>query len=157
MNRIVSAADMAIMLEKDTTYYTPPNKQDLVTIFKVNTSFDLGTDSIEKYIKDKPESLDDIADKGQLRKQLQAYQRIYRLTPDYEEMSVLMNDNLDSAQSINNIGKNAFVNKYGKTFGSVEKARIIYENALQVIVNENALQISEKPMVFFASFTFIYR
>jgi hypothetical protein len=154
--RIASATDIAIMLEKDTNY-TPPNKEDLVNFFKMNPSFDLGTDSIEEYIKYKPESFDNVSDVKSTKELIKKIQRIYKIAPTYEQMSILMQDNLDSAQSISNIGRNVFVGKYAKSFGDKEIAWIVYDNALRVIANENALQISEKPVVFFASFTFICR
>src|SRR5215208_2040460 len=109
-----------------------PDNRDLVTFFNNNSSFDLRRDYVEKYLRDKPESTNGIADKEVFKTQLKKYQRIFKLTPDYEELSILVGDGLESAHAISKMGKNVFVKKYSQSLGSEQRADKIYENALRV-------------------------
>ena len=64
-------------------------------------------------------------------KQLKAFQRIYRVTPNYEAFSVLLASGLDSANAISKIPRETFVAEYGPRLGE-EDAMMLHTRALSL-------------------------
>jgi hypothetical protein len=106
-------------------------KADLTTFFSNNASFDLGTTHIDTYLADNTTTaMTRVSDPAALTQQLKSLQRVYRLTPDYAQMSELLKDNLHSAQAISRISESAFVNRYGPGWGA-NQAKLVFANAVQ--------------------------
>jgi hypothetical protein len=121
-------AAVAARLEKDDL--TTLNKQDLTSFFSNNPEFDFGSTHIDSYLAENAEAMDGVADKAVATSQLKAMQRVFKLTTDYSEMSLLLGNGLGSAQSIAYMSKNTFLFKYGDQLSS-QQAKNIYEGAAQ--------------------------
>jgi len=91
--------------------------------------FRLGTQPIEKVLKDNPDTII-IGDKG--LKELKKIQRIYQLAPSDDTMKVLWTNNLNSALSIVQYNKGEFIDTFGESLGGPEIASTIYSKAHQV-------------------------
>ncbi len=108
-----------------------PGKVDLTTFFTKNVDFDLGRTHIETYFAEKPELvLAGVSDRAALKQQLQSFQRVHRLTPEYAQMRDLLGKNLHSAQAISRIGEAAFVTRFGPAWGA-NQAKLVFANAAQ--------------------------
>jgi hypothetical protein len=91
--------------------------------------FQIGTQPIEKVLKDNPTTIT-LGD--QALKELKKVQRIYQLTPSDETMKVLWTNNLNSALSIVQYDKNEFIDTFGESLGGPEIASTVYSKAHQV-------------------------
>jgi hypothetical protein len=78
-------------------------KADIDTFFANNPDFDFRTTYIEKYFADK-QSLNALPNKDALKSHLKKAQRIFKLTPRFEEIRDLLADGLDSALGITLMG-----------------------------------------------------
>lgn len=80
-----------------------------------NPDFDLRTGNVELAVAaaaGAPEEAD------ALRTGLATLQRVLRLAPRYDQMSLLLADGVHSAYQVTRFGRNAFVTKYGPTMGA---------------------------------------
>ncbi|MCD9186655.1 MAG: hypothetical protein LUM44_09485 [Pyrinomonadaceae bacterium] len=75
--------------------------------------FDLQTDNIDLFLKDK--KTDGKTD--QMRDELKSVQRIFKLVPHYRKTNALLEKNITSAQSIAAIGETRFVNEIAPEAG----------------------------------------
>ncbi|MEX2307779.1 MAG: neuraminidase-like domain-containing protein [Pirellulales bacterium] len=108
-----------------------PAKSDLLTFFVSNPTFDFRTTLTDSYLAQNPSALDGVDDKAGLTNQLKSMQRVFKLTPRYSQMRVLLANNLNSAHAITRMAQSVFVQKYGEPLGGAAPAKAIYENALQ--------------------------
>jgi peptidoglycan hydrolase-like protein with peptidoglycan-binding domain len=100
--------------------------KDLAAFFKKNSDFKFEHTNVDQYLKAKGGADEKLA--GQLK----GMQRVYNLTPRYEEMSALLGDGLHSAQAVVRMGQGAFVKKYGGKFaGGEAQAQAVYARAAQ--------------------------
>ena len=109
-----------------------PAKNELINFLDKNPGFELRSTYIENYIKQHPDTLESVQDKPVLKANLKRLQRVFKLTPRYSEMRVLLADDLNSAYTIKQMSKNVFIKKYSKPLGDANHAKIIYENAIQM-------------------------
>ena len=107
-----------------------PNKADAVKFFSNNSTFELGSTNIRRFIGQSTTNLSGITDRAGLTNRLEAMQRINKLAPSYDDMSVLMSSGFDSAAGIARLSKQTFVNQYSAQFGA--RAAAIFDNATQV-------------------------
>jgi peptidoglycan hydrolase-like protein with peptidoglycan-binding domain len=109
-----------------------PETEDLAAFFRANPDFKFESTNIDKYLKERPETaLADAKDEEKLVGQLKGMQRVFNLTPHYEEMRVLLDDGLHSAQSIVRMGEGAFIKQYGDKFAAKGTAESVYARASQ--------------------------
>lgn len=107
-----------------------PNKADVLKFFSNNPAFALGSTNVRTFIGRSGSNLSGITDRAGLTNRLEAMQRINRLAPSYDDMSVLMSNGFDSAASIARLSKQTFINQYSAQLGS--RAAAIFDNATQV-------------------------
>jgi hypothetical protein len=69
---------------------------------------------------------------NQVVKQLKTIQRVFRVTPKYEDIKTLLKEGLDSAYIIAKKPRATFVNNYGKYLGGQERAAEIYETSVKL-------------------------
>jgi hypothetical protein len=78
-----------------------PEHRDVIQFFNNSSDFDLETDHIDSYLADHgARAFNRVGDKDGLVNQLKSMQRVFNITPRYEEMQTLLDDNLDSAYAI---------------------------------------------------------
>lgn len=107
-------------------------KEDLTQFFSNSPDFDFGKHHVDIYLADNPSALTGVTDPGGLTKQLKSIQRVFKLTPRYDEIHPLLADGLDSAQRVTQMGMTAFVAKYSQALGGTSRAQAIYGRAQQV-------------------------
>lgn len=109
-----------------------PETEDLAAFFGDNPDFKFESTNIDTYLKDNAEAaLANVKDGEKLVSQLKGMQRVFNLTPRYEEMRVLLEDGLHSAQSIVRMGQSAFIKQYGDKFSATGTAESVYARAGQ--------------------------
>ncbi len=121
-------------LAKDTQDDSPfhSNRKDLLTFFKNNESFEFRETPVDLFLnKDGEVKLRDIADPNALKMQLKNMQRVFNITPRYEEMSILLADDLHSAFSIVHLGERRFNERYAGPLGGADNASDLYRKAEQ--------------------------
>ncbi|ODA39374.1 neuraminidase-like domain-containing protein [Desulfosporosinus sp. BG] len=102
--------------------------------------FDFETTHIDRYLSEHHEVLlTDVTEPDDLKSRLKSMQRVFKITPRYVEMRVLLTDGLDSAQSIVSMGQSNFKQRYVELLGSSEKAELVYDQAEQVSAMSQAL------------------
>jgi hypothetical protein len=112
--------------------FDAPGTNDLQTFFTNNATFDFRRDHIDDYVSQNSGALTGVQNPQNLTTQLKSMQRIFTLTPRYEEMNALLADGLDSAQSITQMDKSAFVEKYASVLGGPANSAEVYERATQI-------------------------
>jgi hypothetical protein len=70
----------------------------------------------------------DSKEKETLSKELKTVQRIFKLTPDHDEINAILDERFFSAQQITNIGKSSFIKKLKNKLGK-RTAEKIFERA----------------------------
>ena len=124
-----------------------PGKADLTAVFTKNVDFDLGRPHIDTYLTEQPDAVPaGVRDPAALTQQLKSFQRVHRLTPDYEHMRDLLGENLHSAQAISRIGETAFVNRFGPKWGA-NQAKLVFVNAAQTATTA-LMQLAEHSPAF---------
>lgn len=125
-----------------------PNKQDLVKFFENNPEFGFGKDHVDVYISaNKEKALSGVEDTEGVTRQLKGMQRVFKLTPKYNEMRAILADGLDSSHGIVTMGKAAFMEKYREALGGVDRAEEIYRSAEHISANALLLFGRRSPMV----------
>lgn len=123
---------IAARLEKDNKDDSPftQMKADLGTFFSNSPTFDFHKTVIDEYLsKNRDTALVGVTDEEALTRQLKKMQRVFKLTPRYEEMRALLADGLHSAQAITRLGRGAFVENYAELFGTRQQADLVYAKA----------------------------
>ncbi len=106
---------------------------DLRTFFDRNPDFDFGTTRIDEYLReDRAGKLDTIANPDGVTAELRRIQRVFNLTPRYDEIRLLRAGNLDSAGAILNLGPRRFLEEFGERLGDPERAKDVYGRAEDV-------------------------
>src|SRR5574341_238276 len=98
--------------------------KDLVRFFSNNPEFRL-SDNINVYLaKNRKAKLAGVQDETGLEEELKGIQRIFKLTPRFDEMKVLLADDLHSALSVTRMGQTAFARKYSAKIGQARVKRL---------------------------------
>jgi peptidoglycan hydrolase-like protein with peptidoglycan-binding domain len=109
-----------------------PGKHDLLKFMKANPEYDFKHERLESYLVRKPEALENVSDVEGTKSRIKTMQRLYRLVPRYDKMTMLMKAGIGSANAIARMGENAFVAKYGKDLGGPGPAKAIHSRAMEV-------------------------
>ncbi|MDR4505818.1 MAG: neuraminidase-like domain-containing protein [Candidatus Scalindua sp.] len=102
--RLVENAFPMARLTHKVSQDTLPEKDDLLTFLHTNIDFEFDKVYLERYLK-QDGRLARVNDKAALTTRLRGMQRLYKLTPRYEEMQLFMNEGMDSAWSVVQKGK----------------------------------------------------
>ncbi len=129
-------------LSKDEGKAFQETKKDLLTFFSCNADFDLKSNNPNKEF-DKS-NLSGIANKDNLKKELTVINRLYKITVDFERMSSLRQDGIDSATGIVRKYSSAqFAEKFAGTMDDAT-ASAIYQKTLQIDKRATVLAMSLK-------------
>ncbi len=89
-------------------------------------TFDISTTPVEKYLKDNDLQVEE-AVKGELK----ALQRTYQITPSDDAMKVLLDEGLNSAQSVVQLGEQGFMDRFTEKLGEQE-AKMVFAKSHQI-------------------------
>jgi hypothetical protein len=124
-------------LVKDNGDDSPFNetRHDLQVFFTNNPSFEFRDTPVEKYLKEDVETkLAGVKDTATLKTQLKNMQRVFNITPRYEEIRKLLADDMHSAFMMVQLGKRHFIEKYADHVGGLDRAAELYRKAEDVHV-----------------------
>lgn len=112
----------------------PKNKirEDVLTFFSNSPDFDLRVTSIDSYCDKKRSCFNGITGKTRqlhVKNQLKRFQRVFRLSPNYQDINTLLADDFDSSYAISKMSSNAFTKRYKNKLGGERKAREIHSQA----------------------------
>ncbi|MBI4488142.1 MAG: hypothetical protein HY694_03575 [Deltaproteobacteria bacterium] len=115
---------------------------DLNTFFTKNPNFKLGRTYIEKDLPDNSDALADILDKKRLREHLKKIQRVFKLTPRFDDISVFLKDGIHSAQQIVHVGRSRFIKKYEGKLGKDRKdVELTYVRSVRTMAKATMVQV----------------
>lgn len=109
-----------------------PQHHDLDRFFANSPEFELGRDHVDAYLEQHPTALRGVEDAAQLRRRLKGVQRVFKLTPRYDEMRVLLAAGLDSARGVARVDKAQFVATHGNALGGDTRAADLHDRATQI-------------------------
>ncbi|MEE4235832.1 MAG: neuraminidase-like domain-containing protein, partial [Anderseniella sp.] len=127
-----------------------PGRQELTTFFKRSIidrenlnpdipEFDFARTDIDRYLNDHADTLlADVPDRQALYQRLKGMQRLFKVTPSYNEMKPLLQSGLHSAQGIVRLGADQFVKRFAGQLGDEERAVELYDKAEQ----QNAMSMA---------------
>ncbi len=116
--------------------------RDLATFFSNNPDFDLQTNRINTLFD--AADLNGVRNPQAVEKELKTINRLSKLAPRYEDISILRNKNIDSATSVvSNYSKLDFQKTFGNTIGA-ENADSIYNKSVEVDKQATALIVKHK-------------
>ncbi|WP_437606635.1 neuraminidase-like domain-containing protein [Sorangium sp. So ce834] len=105
---------------------------ELPTFFNNNPSFQLGKTRAGHFIASNPGAFTGLSNPAAAKRELKAVERLYKLTPKYEEAKVLLDGGLKSAREIARRGRLRFGAEFGAALGGAEIADDIYDKATAV-------------------------
>jgi receptor-binding and translocation channel-forming TcA subunit of Tc toxin/ABC toxin-like protein/neuraminidase-like protein len=103
----------------------------VLSFFEVHPAFELGTTSIDGFVKDHatPEFFN-ARNKDAVVQQLKAIQRVYKVAPSFAQSNTLLQDGYHSAQQIYRLGESQFVDRFADRSGFTEtSARAAFQRA----------------------------
>lgn len=115
------------------------NDQDLVLFFSKNPDFEFGKTRVRSYLQEKPGALDGLSSPKSATANLEALERLFKVTPNSSAMNALFSAGIHSAQSIQKLGKSAFINSYAQVLGGQSKAESFFFKAEQITSGALAL------------------
>jgi hypothetical protein len=98
-------------------------------VLDIGIAFDLGHATIDAFLKENPELLKGVKNVSKLTADLKAIQRLYKLTPKYEQIAPLINAGLTSAFAIHRMGQKAFAAQFSKEMGGTLIAMQLHAQA----------------------------
>ena len=102
----------------------------LVRFLSSSPDFDFSKTHIDSYLRQSSAGAPVEEEKrSELAKQLKGMQRVFRLTPRYDEMRPLLADGFDSAQSISRASRRNFLARYSEQIGGRARAEAIYDRS----------------------------
>lgn len=104
-------------------------QEDIIKFTRQNPGFTLGGTNVllmDKY------DLGGISDPGLLTKEMSAINRLFKLTYDFDKISVLRESGFESSYQITAVSEKTFVDKYKAEMGSATMAADIYRKAEMV-------------------------
>jgi hypothetical protein len=146
MARMVEESFPTAVISHRLSLDTSPAKKDLRKFLSQSPDFDFGTTLTGSYLARNPGALVGVTDRTRLANQLKEMQRVFRLTPRYSQMRVLLDGNLGSAHAITRMARNVFIRNYREPLGGTAPAEAIYEKALQASATALNLLASYSPM-----------
>ena len=124
------------------------NRADMRTFFqnvlKTDTGFELGRTRIAPHLGKNPALLAGVTDQKALVSQLNAAQRVFRLTPRADAAIELLSKGVGSALAITRMGEATFKSKFGAQLGDGEVARL-YQRADQTVATALNLFATYNP------------
>ena len=109
-----------------------PEHADLVQFFHNNQAFEFRKISVDAYLEQHGQSaLTGLQNLAAATRTLKGMQRLFKVTPRYSELRVLLDNGLSSAHDITSLGKNTFATLYSDTLGGTERALELYNGACQ--------------------------
>ncbi|HWQ70174.1 MAG TPA: neuraminidase-like domain-containing protein [Patescibacteria group bacterium] len=118
-------------------------KTDIDIFFANNQDFDFRTTYIEKYFADNP-SLNALPNKDALKSHLKKAQRIFKLTPRFDEIRDLLADGLDSALGITLRGRRNFIKRHSNP---VKNPGMAWDKANNVTAITTTLFAEHSPVI----------
>jgi hypothetical protein len=94
--------------------------------------FELGRGPVRPYLEKHPALMDGVEDKGLVVEQLEETQRLYNLTPAYDEQQALRGAGITSSLVVSRLGQGAFLQKMLGVGIPAEKAVLMYEKATRL-------------------------
>ncbi len=129
-------------MSKDNSQPFGEAKNDLITFLSKNPDFNLESTRINSVINES--NFEGVIDHDRLKIEIKKVNRIYKLSPKYENISAILSDGLDSATSIvHTYSEDQFVNKFEGEMGK-ENAISIYKRAKQIDNYSTAIALSYK-------------
>ncbi|UQA61433.1 neuraminidase-like domain-containing protein [Polyangium aurulentum] len=113
--------------------------QDLALFFSKNPDFEIGKTQVRSYLQEKPGALDGLSSPKTATANLEALERLFKVTPSPTEMNTLFSAGIHSAQSIQKLGKPAFIKSYSQVLGGQPKAESLFQKAQQITSGALAL------------------
>ncbi|TKC98605.1 neuraminidase-like domain-containing protein [Polyangium fumosum] len=113
--------------------------QDLALFFSKNPDFEIGKTQVRSYLQEKPGALDGLSSPKTATANLEALERLFKVTPNPTEMNTLFSAGIHSAQSIQKLGKPAFIKSYSQVLGGQSKAESLFQKAQQITSGALAL------------------
>ncbi|WP_437996748.1 neuraminidase-like domain-containing protein [Sorangium sp. So ce185] len=105
---------------------------ELPAFFNNNPSFELGKARAGHFIASNPGAFAGLSNPEAAMRDLKAVERLYKLTPKYEEAKVLLDGGLKSARQVALRGRLRFDAEFGAALGGSEIADDIYDKATAV-------------------------
>ncbi len=110
-----------------------PENGEVIRFLSAHPDFDFETTRINDYLDNHAESTSkDVSDSAELAGQLRAMQRVYAVTPRYEDIQALLSEGLDSASAIATLSPEAFVEQFAEKLGGEAPAKVLYAKARQI-------------------------
>lgn len=107
--------------------------REATTFLLANPEFELGATLVDSYVANKGESaFVGVQDRTAAIRQLKSVQRVFALTPKYDQMKALLDAGLLSARSIARMGKTAFVSRHADKLGGASEAAAVFARAERV-------------------------
>ncbi|MDC0743173.1 Tc toxin subunit A-related protein [Polyangium mundeleinium] len=113
--------------------------QDLALFFSKNPDFEIGKTQVRSYLQEKPGALDGLSSPKTATADLEALERLFKVTPSPTEMNLLFSAGIHSAQNIQKLGKPAFIKSYSQVLGGQSKAESLFQKAQQITSGALAL------------------
>ncbi len=107
--------------------------------------FDFTRIPIAKYIEEHPSLLEGVENRAALVEDLKARQRLVKLTPTHERMTLLLKAGLTSATAIQQTGRRAFAQQFGPVMGGTMQAMIVHAQASHVVASALNLMANAGP------------
>ncbi len=115
-------------------------KNDLVTFYSNNPSFDITTTTtVTLGSENAPFNFSGISNKNNLITSLQSIQRLSVLTKDFNIIKALKLANIDSSYSVMNYTQTQFTDGFSTAFGTPEKAMMAYQQAEKTYMSSLSL------------------
>lgn len=116
-----------------------PEETDLVNFFSNYLQhpnlpeFDFAATQIDRYLDDHGDTvLAGVSDRTHFTQQLKTWQRLFKITPHYSTMRMLLVDGIHSAQSIVQLGPSAFLQRYRDRLGGQTATEQLFDQAEQI-------------------------
>ena len=119
--------------------------KDLNTFFDNNPEFEFRIGPIDLYLSEGREKLQGVNDKGALIGQLKKIQRLYNISPVFQDIRTLLADDLHSAQAIAYSDRRIFLERYAKLLGGLSKAQEVHRRAEHVHAMAINLNLKYSP------------
>ncbi len=110
-----------------------PQRPAVASFLDTNPDFNLATTPVERYLKTAdPQKLPQ-TDPQALKDNLKMTQRVFKLAPVYSQTQTLLNDGIQSAQQVVQMGETQFVKKYSASSAFTKRqAQATYQKAADV-------------------------
>ncbi|MFX1481246.1 MAG: Tc toxin subunit A, partial [Promethearchaeota archaeon] len=129
-------------------------REDVEKFLSNSPTFSFQRTNIDQYLKMNEQTaftgITKEEDRKKLKNQLKLFQRLFRITPKYEEINLFAGEGLHSAYSLARMPESTFVKKFASKLNGVKNAEKIYRKATHI--SAEALAIFTKYAPLFNSF-----